>query len=230
MSDIFVSYRREDTQGWVGRLTRAVQEGFPPAQVFYDIATIRPGKDFPTAIEQALSSCQIMLVLIGPRWLSAQTTEGQRRIDEPDDFVRIEIATALARSILVVPVLFGGARMPTAAILPDVLRPLARRQGHELSDTRWDYDCDLLLQVVGESMGVPPQRNSLKEGSALRGDISVARGATIANARVGDIVGVKVSGFGTVISPDSIDVAENAHIRDSEIGDVAGVKIQDQEK
>src|SRR5215217_2119619 len=144
MTGIFVSYRRDDTQGWVGRLARALQEGFPQAQVFYDIATIQPGEDFPVAIDRALSSCQVMLVLVGPRWLSAQTVEGRRRIDEPDDFVRHEIAAALARPILVVPVLLGGAALPAIASLPEVLQPLVRRQGHEITDKRWDYDCDLL--------------------------------------------------------------------------------------
>jgi hypothetical protein len=229
MPDIFVSYRRDDTQGWVGRLARVLQESFPHAQVFYDIATIRPGEDFPTVLEQALSSCQTMLVLIGPRWLSAQTAEGRRRIDEPDDYVRVEIATALARPILVVPVLFGRTAMPATASLPDVLQPLARKQGHEITDIRWDYDCDLLLQVVGKALGVRPRPSSLK-GAALAEGISVGKGATITNSRVGDIVGVKVSGARSVTSPDRIDVARDARIQDTEVGDIAGVKTQNKDE
>ncbi len=69
MAGIFISYRHDDTQGWVGRLARALQESFPQAEVFYDIATLQPGEDFPRAIERALLSCQVVLVLIGPRWL-----------------------------------------------------------------------------------------------------------------------------------------------------------------
>src|SRR5215813_10867545 len=115
MAGIFVSYRRDDTQGWVGRLAHDLRESFLQAQVFYDIAAIGPGEDFVIAINRALSSCQVVLVLIGPRWLSAQTADGRRRIDDPDDLVRLEVAAALAQPILVVPVLFNGAAMPAAA-------------------------------------------------------------------------------------------------------------------
>jgi len=226
MTGIFVSYRRDDTQGWVGRLTRALQESFPQAQVFYDIATIRPGQDFSIAIDRALSSCQAALVLIGPRWLSAETADGQRRIDEPDDFVRHEIAAALARPILVVPVLLGGAGMPAAASLPEALRPLARRQGHEITDKRWDYDCGLLLDAVGEAVGMPPLRTPSEQDEG----ISVGRGLVITGSRVGDIVGVKASEGGDIAAPGRIDVAQGARIENAELGDIAGVKTQKNNK
>jgi hypothetical protein len=230
MAGIFVSYRRDDTQGWAGRLERALQESFPKTQVFYDIATLQPGEDFPVAIEGALSSCQAALVLIGPRWLSVQAAEGQRRIDNPDDFVRLEIAAALARPILVVPVLLGGAAMPKAASLPEVLQPLARKQGHEISDKRWDYDCDLLLQKLGDALGVRPLRSSRQEGAAPGEGISVGRGLTITNSRVDDIVGVKLSGGTDVAPPGRIDVARDARIQDAEVGDIAGLKTQEKKE
>jgi TIR domain len=226
MPDIFVSYRRDDTEGWVGGLVRTLQESFPQTQVFYDIATVRPGEDFLVAIDRALSSCQAVLVLIGPRWLSAQTAEGRRRIDDPDDFVRIEIAAALARSILVAPVLFGRAAMPAAASLPEVLRSLARRQAHEISDKRWDYDCDVLLQALGKVLGERPLCHGRQKDAPRDGSISVGRGLTITNSRVGDIAGVKVSGPGDVAPPGRIDVAREARIHDAQVGDIAGMKIQ----
>lgn len=224
MAGIFISYRREDTQGWVGRLAQRLKASFPEVQVFHDIAAIRPGEDFAVAIERALSSCQVLLAVIGPRWLSAQTPEGQRRIDDPADYVRIEIATALARPILVVPVLLGGAAMPKAANLPEALQPLARRQGHELSDKRWDYDCEQLLPVLGEALGMTPLGVDRAGAAAPAGGISVGEGMTIKNSRVGDIVGVKVSGDATITPPGRIEVARGAHIEDTEAGDVAGVK------
>jgi len=226
MAGIFISYRREDSQGWVGRLARALQESFPQAGVFYDIATIRPGEDAVAAIDDALSSCQAVLAIIGPRWLSAQTAEGQRRIDDPVDFVRLEIERALVRPVRVVPVLFGGAAMPKASDLPESLRPLARRQAHEISDKRWDYDCDLLLKSLGEALGMPPVPGGHREGAPQGAGISVGHGLTITNSRVGDIAGVKVSGEGQVVPPGPIDVARDARVQDAEVGDIAGVKTQ----
>jgi len=218
MAGIFISYRRDDTQGWVGRLAELLRERFPQAQIFHDIATIRPGEDFTLAIDRALSSCQALLALIGPRWLEARTAEGQWRLDDPADYVRIEIATALARPILVVPVLLGGAGMPRASTLPEPLRPLARRQAHELSDKRWDYDFGQLLPVLGEALGMTPR----EVGGPAAGGISVGEGMVIRNSRVGDIVGVKGDAANAV--PGRVEVGRGARIEDSEAGDIAGVK------
>jgi hypothetical protein len=166
-----------------------------------------------------LSSCQVLLAVIGPRWLNAQTSEGQRRLDDPADYVRIEIATALARPILVVPVLLGGVAMPRAANLPEPLQPLARRQGHELSNKRWDYDCGQLLPVLGEALGMAPRGiHSPESGTA----ISVGEGLVIKNSRVGDIVGVK--GGAPTPSTGRIEVGRGGRIEDSETGDIAGIK------
>ena len=170
-----------------------MQESFPQAGVFYDIATMRPGEDFVTTIEQALSSCQALLAIIGPRWLIAQTAEGQRRIDDPADIVRLEIERALVRPVRVVPVLFGGAAMPKASDLPETLQSLARKQAHEISDKRWDYDCDLLLKSLGEAPGMPSILGDQREGTPQGAGISVGHGLTITNSRIGDIAGVKVS-------------------------------------
>ncbi len=226
MAGIFISYRHDDSQGWVGRLARALQQSFPHARVFYDIATIQPGEDFVAAIEEALSCCQAVLAIIGPRWLNAQTAEGQRRIDDPVDVVRLEIETALVRTVRVVPVLFGGAAMPKASDLPESLQPLLRRQAHEISDKRWDYDCDVLLKSLGDTLGVPAMRDDQREGAPQGAGISVGHGLTVTNSRIGDIAGIKVSGEGQVVAPGPIDVARNACLKDAEVGDIAGVKTQ----
>ena len=223
MAGIFISYRRDDSQGWVGRLASDLKSCFPQARVFYDIATVRPGEDFVAAIDEALSSCQAMLAIIGPRWLSAQTAEGQRRIDDPVDFVRLEIDRALVRPVRVVPVLFGGAAMPKASDLPESLRPLTHRQAHEISDKRWDYDCDILMTALGEILGTSPADSGHREAAPQGAGISVGRGLAITNSRIGDIAGVKMSGVEQVVPPEQIDVARDARITDAEVGDIAGV-------
>jgi hypothetical protein len=151
MPTIFVSYRRGMSSGWAGRLAETLRTHFGPTNVFMDIETIRPGVDFVEAISQAVESCNMLLAIIAPDWLQAETRSGERRLDDPQDFVRIELVSALSRGIRVIPVLVGGATMPTADDLPGVLQALARRQAHELSDTRWDYDCQRLIEVLGDN-------------------------------------------------------------------------------
>jgi hypothetical protein len=151
MTDIFVSYRREDSSGWAGSLSRSLRESFGAEQVFADIITLEPGADFTEVIEQKLRSIRVLLAVIGPHWLTVTDKKGQRRLDNPDDLVRGEIATALRLGVRVVPVLVGGATLPSSEELPDDLKGLARRHACELSDTRWDYDQQRLIALLGQS-------------------------------------------------------------------------------
>src|SRR5438067_10074126 len=96
MKGIFISYRREDTAGYAGRLYDGLAAHFGSDRVFMDVQGIEPGVDFVEAIERALSSCEILIVLIGKDWLAADSA-GRRRLDDPADFVRLETASALAR-------------------------------------------------------------------------------------------------------------------------------------
>ncbi|MEC5398752.1 toll/interleukin-1 receptor domain-containing protein [Uliginosibacterium sp. H1] len=148
MSGIFISYRRADASGWAGRLRDTLSERFGVPHVFMDIETIRPGVDFAKAIDHAVSSSDVLLALIGPGWLQAQDSQGRRRLDDPDDFTRLEIATALRSQRVVIPVLLGGASMPARADLPEDIQGLARLQASEVSDKRWDYDVTQLLAVL----------------------------------------------------------------------------------
>src|SRR5215813_2477651 len=102
-----------------------------------DIDTIPLGVDFVGVIEDAVARCDVLLAVIGPRWLTSQDAQGSRRLDDPNDFVRLEIEAALKRGVRVVPVRVDGAAMPAAEQLPPSLRPLARRQAIEMDDTRW---------------------------------------------------------------------------------------------
>jgi hypothetical protein len=153
VSGVFISYRRQDSQSAAGRLADSLERRFGKAQIFRDVETIQPGMDFVEAIEGALSSCSVMLAVIGRRW--AGEAGDQNRLHLPNDWIRLEIAAALKRGIRVIPVLVEGAPPPADADLPEDLKPLARRQAHTLSDERWDYDVQQLA-VALESVGVRP--------------------------------------------------------------------------
>jgi hypothetical protein len=112
MGSIFLSYRREDSEGQAGRLYDDLVAVFGSDSVFMDVAAIQPGRDFRKSIDQSLNSCGVFLSLIGKSWLTAKDTSGQRRLDDSADFVRIETAAALKRDIPVIPVLVQGASAP----------------------------------------------------------------------------------------------------------------------
>lgn len=119
-----------------------------------DIDQIAPGDDFIEVIHEKLRSVQVAVVLIGKHWLDMTDASGRRRLDNPDDFVRLEIVTLLERKIRVIPVLVGGAVMPESSQLPECLMPLTRRHAYEISDNRFHTDVDKLIQVLEKAMGV----------------------------------------------------------------------------
>ncbi|HEX8071631.1 MAG TPA: toll/interleukin-1 receptor domain-containing protein [Pyrinomonadaceae bacterium] len=115
---IFISYRRDDTAGHAGRLYDGLSARFGDDLIFMDIDQLEPGEDFVQVIEEAVGSCEILIALIGRSWLTNYDAAG-RRLDNPNDFVRLEIATALARNIRVIPILVQGAQMPRPEDLPE---------------------------------------------------------------------------------------------------------------
>lgn len=147
MTGIFISYRREDSAGYAGRLYDGLRQHFGAERVFMDVAGIEPGMDFEIEIEKAIGACDAVLVVIGRHWLEVSGPKG-RRLDDPKDFVRLEVAAAARREVRVVPVLVGGAAMPSADQLPDVLKPLARRQATTLSDEHWDIGVQDLMRTL----------------------------------------------------------------------------------
>ena len=166
-SRIFLSYRREDTAGHAGRLRDALVERFGPGRVFMDLESIRGGDDFVETLEKAVASCAVVVVLIGRQWLSAPGKDGQRRLDDPHDFVRLEVEAALKRGVRVIPALVQGAVMPGEDVLPAPLAKLARRNAVEISDLRWDYDVGRLVEVIEETLESEPAKR--EEPSALPG-------------------------------------------------------------
>jgi len=155
MPDIFISYRREDSAGHAGRLFDCIRERFGDESVFMDVTDIRPGDDFTRSLDSALSSCRVVLVIIGKQWLTSVDASGRRRLDDPEDHLRMEIAHALKGNARVIPVLVRGAAMPSERELPEELRALARRQAHEVSDSRWSFDTNQLIRIVEDALGVP---------------------------------------------------------------------------
>jgi class 3 adenylate cyclase len=146
---LFVSYRRDDTSGHAGRLYDRLVERFGADRLFIDIDTIRPGADFAQVIDEALERCDVLLALVGRNWLKAADRRRRRRLDNPDDFVRLEIEAALRRGIPILPVLLQGAEMPSREELPPSLGGFARRQAFEVSDRRWNTDVRELIEELG---------------------------------------------------------------------------------
>src|ERR1043165_6570585 len=172
-SGIFISYRREDCAGHAGRLFDRLSAHFGNDQVFMDIDHIEPGEDFARVIEEAVGSCEILIALMGRSWLMSRDETG-RRLDNPNDFVRLEIAATLARGVRVIPLLVQGAQMPRAQDLPEDLLPLSRRNVLELSDARWKYDVDQLIGTLEKVLArqgttpIPPPDVAPLSGKAKR--------------------------------------------------------------
>jgi hypothetical protein len=150
-ASVFLSYRREDSAGHEGRICEHLGAVFGPEHVFMDVQDITPGQDFADAIEQTISACQAVVVVIGPRWAA-----DFKERSGGEDFVRHEVAVALRRNVTVIPVLVGGAVMPSAGDLPDILSPLSRRQALEIRDARFDDDAKLLAGALRRAAGLDP--------------------------------------------------------------------------
>ena len=135
---IFISYRRQETAWPAGRLYDVLVENFPAEQVFKDVDNIDPGDEFVERIKAAVGSCDVLLALIGPQWLTMTDEDGQRRLDDPEDYVRLEIETALTRKIRVIPILVDEARIPRANELPATLAPLVGRNAVEINPITFD--------------------------------------------------------------------------------------------
>ena len=145
---MFVSYRRDDSSGYAGRLYADLSQQLGEDNVFIDIDSLVPGADFVDAIADTLAACDLVLVVIGRSWLSMTDAQGRRRLDNDNDFVCMEVDEALERSIGVIPVLVGGAVMPAPDELPEKLVRLARRHAMDLSDRRWPADVHELLIAI----------------------------------------------------------------------------------
>lgn len=177
---IFISYRRADSQWAASRLYDTLTHVFPDDRLFMDVDSIDPGQDFVHVLEEQVGSCDVFLALIGPGWLEERGASGKRRIDDPADFVRVEIGSALARpDTVTIPVLLDGAGVPDETELPEPLRPLARRQFARLTHEGYRGEVERLVEGIrkvldqrrneapGATPPASPRRTLLEMGRPL---------------------------------------------------------------
>ncbi len=171
MIRIFVTYRRSDSKSFAHRLYDRLRRVFGRT-VFMDVSDIEPGADFPKIIEQRLSSCRVLVVVIGNTWASSADSAGLRRLHAAGDYVRLEVSKGLAGNMLVIPVLVNGAAMPSAVELPDDLKPLATRNAIAIDDDRFETDIVKLVEAI-EAV-VPPRSRWPRIALAVAGVLAAA--------------------------------------------------------
>ena len=162
MSEVFISYRRNDSAGYAHAVYHGLLQHFSKDQLFMDVDTVEPGVDFISVIEEAVGKCDALLAVIGKRWAMAGS-DTRSRLDDANDFVRLEISTALERNIRVIPVLVDGMTIPSAETLPDVLKPRSRRNAMEISNTRFNFDIERLVTAVRRIIDDTELRRTPKE-------------------------------------------------------------------
>jgi TIR domain/Bacterial PH domain len=145
---VFISYRREDSAYAASFLFNLLETHFGKARVFWDVDSIQLGDDFPAAIQAGVGRCRVMLAFIGDRWLTITGKDGKPRLEDPNDFVRLEIEAGLTRDIRVIPVLINGARMPSANQVPTSLARLEHLQAFELSASHFQLDAARLIKLL----------------------------------------------------------------------------------
>jgi hypothetical protein len=148
MSGIFVSYRQDDSASAAGRLFDRLAAHFGKEQVFFDVDTMAPGAELGITIDQSIARSTAFIAVIGKGWLEARATDGRRRLDKPDDYVRAEIRTALRQGKTIIPVLIDGARLPDSKDLPEDIAALTSRLAIDVSETRFDFDVSRIVCAV----------------------------------------------------------------------------------
>jgi hypothetical protein len=152
---IFISYRRDDEPVYAGRLFDSLQNAFGSDRVFMDVGTIGPRMDLLRVLEEEVAKSDVLLAVIGSRWIDALDSEGKRRLDNPEDLVRFEIEAALKKNKLLVPVLVGYAEMPDPEQLPEGLRMLAGRQAVRIRHERFKSDANDLIERLRKLLDQP---------------------------------------------------------------------------
>ena len=178
---IFISYRREDEPGYVQSLYLLLEQAFGADRIFNDIeGGFQPGDDFPEKLRVAVEACDILLAVIGPGWLTAADEGGRRRLDNPADWVRVEIVSALDQQKRVIPLLVNGAGFLHSDDLPEPLKPLAHRQVQRLSNDRFARDTKVLISSLERMLDAAEAERA---DAALRAEAEAKRRAEEEAAR-----------------------------------------------
>jgi pimeloyl-ACP methyl ester carboxylesterase len=173
-TNIFISYRRDDSGGHAGRILDRLTGEFGHQRLFFDVDSIPLGTNFPKMLREEVAKCGVLLAMIGPNWLDARNESGKRRLLDPDDFVRVEIAAALQRDIPVIPVLLDGAKIPKINKLPDELKELGSRNGIEVRHASFHSDMQRLIRGLKAQLDRvdTPQVDSAAEGAPVKREAS----------------------------------------------------------
>jgi hypothetical protein len=181
--NIFISYRRDDTSGHAGRLYDRLKDRFPD-RVVMDVTSIDLGEDFVEEIERQLGACVVFIELIGSEWVIDRA--GRRRLDQPRDFVRLEVAIALRRAITVIPILVEGATMPDGSSLPEEIAPLTRHNALTITESDFDHDVERLIHRLESVFGPRPPAPPL---------LPIPRARKSHPGRVALLIGIAVVGL-----------------------------------
>ena len=146
---IFINYRRGEDQAAAGRLYDQLEATFTRARIFIDVDNIAPGRDFTEELATRVEQCDVFLAVVGRRWADVVDIDGSRRLDNPNDWVRVEIESAQRLGKHIIPVLVDGAEMPRPEKLPDALQPFARRNAARLTHERFRADVQALVAAIG---------------------------------------------------------------------------------
>ena len=192
---IFINYRRGDEPGFTQALLGRLEQAFPPDRIFIDVDNISPGEDFVQVLESQVEQCDTLLAVIGKGWLDAMDERGSRRLDDPHDFVRIEIESALRHGKRVIPVLVHDARMPRADELPEALRPLARRNAIRLTHERFRADVQGLVKALQQALKEIDERQQkqAEEEAAQRAEAERSRQEAEAARRAEEEVRARIA-------------------------------------
>lgn len=218
---VFISYRRQETSGLAGRLYDRLAARLGDDQVFMDVDTIALGVDFAEVITQAVSTCEVLLAVIGPRWLAATDEDGHRRLDDPDDIVRLEIAAALERDIRVIPVLVEGAAMPRGQQLPEDLVRLARRNALSLRHESFRADADRLLAAIKPILANPASAAQVSSGPVGAVPVAVDPADVVASPSPVQVLRHDADVNAVVFSPDGRLLATANDDRSARVWEVA---------
>ncbi|MCZ4305893.1 SUMF1/EgtB/PvdO family nonheme iron enzyme [Zoogloeaceae bacterium G21618-S1] len=186
--NIFINYRRDDSAGWAGRLHDRLVRVLPRRHVFIDVTGIEGGEAFARLLDAEVAKCDVFLAIIGPDWLAPEASSDRRRIDDPNDFVRIEIASALRRDgVHVIPVLVDGASVPNADDLPDDVRALVERNAVEVSREHFDRDADRLIATIRRHLPFTVRNQGPLRRALAAGALAAAGAATLAALYTGTL-------------------------------------------